>query len=282
MNSGIILIDKEIGWTSRDVDNKISGIFHTKKVGHIGTLDPFATGLLIVAINKATKIIPYLETGEKTYEVEMVLGKKTDTGDVTGNVIETKDVGNDINENTIINVFSSLLGEIEQVPPAFSAVKYQGKALYKYAREGIKIKAKPRKVTIKSIILNSFKDSTICYTVVVSKGTYIRSLSETIAEKLATVGFTKNLKRTKIINYNLNCAKKINEITYNDLQDISNCLTNMTVINVVGTNEFLSVHGQPLKLDCLDDIVLVRNATELIAIYEKQQDGVYHCKRGLI
>lgn len=282
MNSGIVLIDKQVGWTSRDVDNKLSGIFGTKKIGHAGTLDPFASGLLIIAINKATKIIPFLEKGDKTYEVEMKLGEKRNTGDNTGEVIFKKAVPQNIDEQKIKELFLSMVGEIEQIPPMYSAVKYNGKALYKYAREGKTIEVKPRKVYIKKITLIKYSNYSIFYEVEVSKGTYIRTLSEYIAEKLDTVGYTENLRRTKIMNFSVKKAKKIQDISESDIIEISSCLDNMPTVYVEGKNEFLALHGQHLKILDNNDIVLVRNQNEVIAIYERQQDNIFHCKRGLM
>lgn len=280
MNSGIILINKEKDWTSRDVDNKVRSTFHIKKVGHAGTLDPFATGLLIVAVDKATKIIPYLEDFKKTYVAEISLGEERDTGDCTGKTIATCIVPS-INKKQINDVLMSFMGEIEQLPPMYSAVKIKGKALYAYAREGQEIERKKRKAIIYSMKLISFDKNIIKYEAVVSKGTYIRTLSEEIAKSLNTLGYTLSLVRTKIGDFSLSNAKSVASILKDDIIEMSECLDNLKVIVVKGTEETKANNGQPLVLDSAEKLVLVRSETKLIAIYELRQDGIYYSKRGL-
>ena len=179
---GILLINKPKGYTSHDVVNVIRKKFNIKKVGHTGTLDPNATGVLPILVGQATKISKYLIEHDKTYIAELRLGEKSDTGDIDGNITEKKDVPN-LNKSKIIEVFSSFMGKQEQIPPIYSAVKINGKKAYEYARENKDIQLKPREVEIKDLELIDFTDNIITFKVFCSKGTYIRVLAENIANK---------------------------------------------------------------------------------------------------
>ena len=152
MKDGFLLIDKESSYTSRDVCNIIAKIFDAKKVGHAGTLDPFATGLLIVALNNATKTLTYIEGQYKTYEATLLLGKKTSTGDLTGEEVENKEVPQ-ISEDDIKDVFSSLIGELEQTVPITSAVHVNGRKLYQYAHLNQEVELPTRVVEIKELVV---------------------------------------------------------------------------------------------------------------------------------
>mgnify|MGYP000124359798 CR=1 FL=1 len=161
--NGLIFIDKQVGMTSRDVDFQIMKIFGTKKVGHLGTLDPFASGLLVVGVNEGTKLLSAFEESEKTYEAELILGKKTNTGDLTGEVVEEKDVP-EIDDRLINVTLKTFLGKSTQTPPMYSAIKVNGKKLYEYARKGQTIEIKPREIEIYSIeLLNINNDGMIGY-----------------------------------------------------------------------------------------------------------------------
>ena len=173
MLDGIFLIDKEAGMTSRKVDNVLGKRYGTHAVGHLGTLDPFATGLLVVAINKGTKLLTYLNDGDKTYEATLLLGEKTSTGDLEGEVIEKKDVPN-ISKEKLDEVLRSFLGNSQQIPPKFSAIKVNGVPLYKSARAGKEVEVKPRDITIYSL-KGTIEGKTIRLKAKVSKGTYIRT-----------------------------------------------------------------------------------------------------------
>lgn len=208
---GIIIINKPKGYTSHDVVNKIRKIYNTKKVGHTGTLDPNATGVLPILIGKATKLSDYLMEHNKTYIATMKLGERRDTGDSEGKVIETKET-NEPSEDVVKNVLNSFLGKQLQTPPMYSAIKIQGKKLYEYAREGKQIEIPKREIEIYSINLESIKNLEIKFTVTCSKGTYIRTLCEDIAIKLETVGYMKELIRTKVDRFSINEAYTIEEL----------------------------------------------------------------------
>ena len=193
--NGILLINKPIDFTSRDVVNKLTKILKTKKVGHTGTLDPIATGVLVVCVGNTTKLCELLTSEHKEYIATIKLGIKTDTLDTTGTIIEEKEYN--VTEEQIIEVLNSFLGDSIQTTPIYSAVKVNGKKLYEYAREGIEVELPKRNINISNIELLSYKDDEIKFKTTVSKGTYIRALIDDICTKLNTVGTMSSLIRTK-------------------------------------------------------------------------------------
>ncbi len=209
--NGVIIIDKEKGYTSHDVVNIIRKELKIKKVGHTGTLDPNATGVLPILVGEATKISKYLIEHNKTYIAELVLGKKSSTGDGEGDILEEKMIP-ELTIDKIENTLKEFLGKQKQIPPIYSAVKVNGKKAYEYAREGKKVELNEREIEIYKIELICYKKDTITFEVNCSKGTYIRVLCENIAEKLGTVGYMKNLKRTKVDKFNLEQAVKLEAI----------------------------------------------------------------------
>jgi len=204
----ILLINKPSGITSYDVIRILKKKLHPKKIGHAGTIDPLASGLLIVLIDEATKQSEKFMALEKRYRVEMQLGIKTDTGDIDGKLTQMCNIP-ELNEVKIKKVLKKFEGRIKQIPPVYSAIKYKGKKLYEYARAGIKVKIKPRFVEIKKIKLVSFNRETIELRVDCSKGTYIRTLVEDIAKKLETVATVSRLVRERIGKYSVNQAVNI-------------------------------------------------------------------------
>lgn len=277
--NGIFLINKEANWTSFDICAKVKRLFNTKKVGHSGTLDPFAEGLMIVCLGQATKIIPFLEHYNKTYLATIKLGEETDTLDNTGNIIDKKDVLNYSLEE-IKNVLNSFLGKSQQIPPMFSALKHDGVPLYSLAREGIEIERKPRDIEIFSIELIEYNKPFLTFKCKVSKGTYIRTLAKDIAIKLSTVGHLVKLIRTNIDKFDLNMAKKVNELTINDSISIVEMLTLPTLI-VDKEIEKKIRNGNKLSLQGKNMLLLINEKKEALAIYEKKEDGYYYSKRGL-
>lgn len=283
MEDGFLLIDKEADWTSRDVCNKIQGLFHTKRVGHIGTLDPFATGLLIVSVNKATKAGQFLESEDKTYLATLVLGEARDGGDITGEVIDKKDIPN-LTKDYIDEILNSFLGEIEQVPPLKSAVHFQGRKLYEYAYEGQVVTPPARKVKINSIELVSFSKKEIIFRTNVSKGTYIRVLGEDIAKKIGTVGYLSALRREKIASIDLTNTKKLSDVTVNDLVPISSILVNMPHVMVDDVIADKAKRGLTIIFKEYRDyanILLVDQNDNAIAVYERVDRGLFKSARGL-
>ena len=277
--NGIFLINKEANWTSFDICAKIKRLFNTKKVGHSGTLDPFAEGLMIVCLGQATKIIPFLENYNKTYLATIKLGEETDTLDNTGNIIDKKDVLNYSIEE-LKNVLNSFLGKSQQIPPMYSALKHDGVPLYSLAREGIEIERKPRNIEIFSIELIEYNKPFLTFKCKVSKGTYIRTLAKDIAIKLSTVGHLVKLIITNIDKFDLNMAKKVNELTINDSISIVEMLTLPTLI-VDNEIEKKIRNGNKLSLQGKNMLLLINEKKEALAIYEKKEDGYYYSKRGL-
>ena len=237
---GFILINKEIGETSNNVVQKVKKALKAKKVGHLGTLDPIAEGLLILAVNKATKFSSYFLESDKFYEVKVELGKSTDTDDSSGKIIFESNV--DLSKKMIRENLFSFIGESEQIPPFFSALKYQGKPLYKYAREGQFINKPARKIIIKEI--NDFKYSNkVCsFTVYCTKGTYIRSLARDLGEKLKCGAHMIALKRIRQHNFKLSDAVNILEISKEKIVPIEAAFNNFKkiIINSEDAKKFIN------------------------------------------
>lgn len=206
--NGVIVVDKAKGNTSFDEIRKIRKEYNIKKVGHTGTLDPMATGVLTILVGEATKLSDYLMNHNKEYIATLTLGEKRDTGDSEGKVIQTKKVPL-FSEKSVKETLKSFEGEISQIPPKYSAIKVNGKKLYEYARSGEEIEIKPRKVNIFEINLMEIKENNITFKVHCSKGTYIRTLCEDIAERLGTVGYMSSLRRIRVGNFTLDDVGKI-------------------------------------------------------------------------
>lgn len=210
---GIILINKEKLYTSNDVVRKIKKILNTK-IGHTGTLDPNATGVLPLLIGDATKVSKYLINHDKEYIATLQLGVKTTTADIEGQVIEEREVDKSVlNEKNVNEKLQLFIGKQEQVPPIYSAIKVNGKKLYQYARNGEKVDIEPRNIEIYNIklIKINVKDNQIIFDVKCSKGTYIRTLCENIAEKLNSIGYMKELNRVQVGKFNIKDAITISE-----------------------------------------------------------------------
>ena len=214
MLNGIIIINKPKDYTSHDVVARVKKILN-EKVGHTGTLDPNATGVLPLLIGQGTKLSAYLINHDKEYVVTMKLGQKTDTADIEGSIIEEKEVKKElITEENVKKILDSFVGKQKQVPPIYSAIKLNGKKLYEYARENKQVELKPRQIEIYSIKLIKIDilNKQIDFKVSCSKGTYIRSLCEDIAEKLQTVAFMKDLQRTKVGEFKIEDSITLEEL----------------------------------------------------------------------
>lgn len=259
MINGIINIYKEKGFTSHDVVAKLRGITRQKKIGHTGTLDPDATGVLPVCLGNATKLCDLLTDKDKEYETVLLLGKVTDTQDITGKVLQEADVL--VTEEQVREVVNSFVGPIEQIPPMYSALKVNGKKLYELAREGKVIERKPRPITIHDITILNIKLTEDCHEIRMrvncSKGTYIRTLCHDIGEKLGCGGCMKSLVRTKVSQFLLADAITLDEVQKlqqeDKLIDLVIPVADMfpqypkVYVNEEG-NRFLA-NGNPLKLD---------------------------------
>lgn len=217
--NGILIVNKPLDFTSRDVVNKVGGILKTKKIGHTGTLDPIATGVLVLCVGNTTKLCEVLTSEYKEYIATIKLGFKTDTLDITGNTVETKEYN--VNEKQIKEVLNSFLGKSTQTTPIYSAVKVNGKKLYEYAREGKEIELPKREINITDIELLSYQNDEIVFKTTVSKGTYIRALIDDICKKLNTVGTMSSLIRTKQGIFNIEESFTITDIEKGNYKLIS-------------------------------------------------------------
>ena len=284
MASGFVLINKRVGVTSRKVDNVIQRLFHTRKVGHLGTLDPFASGLLVIAIDKGCKSLPFIDDSFKKYRAKLKLGEMTNTGDLTGDIIKVCPVDG-IYPEVIDLVFKSFLGESEQVPPMSSALHVDGRRLYELSHQGIEVERKPRKITIKSLKLLSFTENLIEFEVICSRGTYVRTLGEDIAFKLGTCGHLIELEREEIGNIKLESAKDIDEINENDLINPINLISLKHIIMEDASIIKDIKDGKSISLKETDERVLIcqKEADQLIAlaVYERKEGDVYSPVRGL-
>lgn len=278
--SGCLLINKNVGKTSRQEVNEVSKRLKEKKVGHIGTLDPFASGLLIVLVGKATKISQFLEKKDKTYVAELKLGKQTDTGDKDGNVVLEKEIPS-LKKDDVINVLNSFLGESYQLPPMYSAIRKNGKHLYEYARKGQEIEREKRLINVYDIKLLSFENDTIIFLAKVSKGTYIRTLGEDIAKKLNCVGYLSSLERIAIGNYSIRNSIKSEEASIDKLIPIEEMLKDYPSILLDENMAKKALNGVPLTLNCKEEEILIKDHNGIIAIYKKDHDNIYNCLRGL-
>lgn len=268
----IINVCKEKNMTSRDVVNIISKHLHTKKVGHTGTLDPLATGVLIVCTNHDTKLVDILTSKSKEYIATMRLGIQTDTGDITGKTI--KKVSYKVTKDQIIKVLSSFLGSSTQTVPIYSAVKINGKKLYEYARNGEEVTLPTREINISNIELLDFHDDLIRFKVTVSKGTYIRSLIEDIAIKLGTVATMEDLIRTKQGNYKIEDSYTLEDIKNDKYKAISlnEVLKDYPAYNLNATEYFKVKNGSKISLNIDDKIVTLLYNNKPIALYTKEND----------
>ena len=198
---GIVIVDKPEGWTSQDVVSKLRGVFKTRRIGHGGTLDPMATGVLPVFVGRATRGVEFFEQAEKTYEAVLRLGLSTDTEDITGTVLAEKEVN--ITEAQFLSALESFRGEIQQIPPMYSAIKINGQKLCDLARKGREVERKPRTITIHQLECLDFTGNTARLLVHCSKGTYIRTLCKDIGEALGCGGCMESLRRVKAGEYTI-------------------------------------------------------------------------------
>ncbi|MCL2401002.1 MAG: tRNA pseudouridine(55) synthase TruB [Oscillospiraceae bacterium] len=216
--NGIVIVDKPTDWTSHDVVAKLRGVFRTKRIGHGGTLDPTATGVLPIFIGRATRAAEFCENAEKEYVAGIQLGIVTDTQDTQGNVLESREVSSSLSAAEIKAVLSGFLGESQQIPPMYSAVKIDGVRLYKLARQGIDIPRPARDIFISALELIDFGGSEFTIRVACSKGTYIRTLAHDIGQTLGMGGAMASLRRTKAGAFSIDTALPLNEI----IESVSN------------------------------------------------------------
>ena len=270
--NGIIIVNKSKGYTSHDIVAKVKKITG-EKVGHTGTLDPLATGVLPLLIGKGTLCSKYLMNHDKAYKVVLKLGIRKSTGDEEGDIIQEDVVDEGIlDENNVKTVLERFLGEQEQIPPIYSAIKVEGKKLYEYARKGQQVEIKPRKITIydiKSLKINK-ESSEIQFEVSCSKGTYIRSLCEDIAKKMGTVGYMKELQRTRVGTFTIEQSILMEDLTKETIErhiiTIENLFKDLEDIELNERKLQLFLNGVKLSLDLEDGIYNIYSNQQFIGI----------------
>ena len=277
----ILSVYKESNMTSRDVCNIIGKHFKTKKVGHTGTLDPLARGLLIVCTNKDTKLVDILTAKKKEYIATIKLGIKTDTLDITGNIIERSNYN--FTKEELSMVLNSFLGKSKQQVPIYSAIKIKGKKLYEYARNNIEVELPVRDIEIYNIELLEYKDDLITFKVEVSKGTYIRSLIADICSKLGTVGVMQSLLRTKQGDFKVEDANKIEDILNDKYTVISydTVFKNYPIVNLKEMEYQKVLNGVKMDFAFKDDIIALKYNNLYVALY-KYDTGVYKMYKYLL
>lgn len=275
---GILIVNKPTGSTSRDVVNMVAKKFKLHKIGHTGTLDPIATGVLVLCLGQATKLVEGLTSEDKEYIATVKIGIETDTLDITGNTIETSNMRP--NEKQVKEVLNSFIGEYYQEVPKYSAVKVNGKKLYEYARENIAIELPKRLVQIKALELMDYSVETFQFKVLVSKGTYIRSLIRDLCYQLETVGSMAALIRTKQGIFNLKEA-----VDLDDLNDLNSHLISLEEVlkdyeHVEVGEEILAKikNGCVLERFFKNDRAVITNQGRLIAIYKTYEKDLNKVK----
>ena len=272
--NGILLVNKEKTYTSHDVVaivKKITG----EKVGHTGTLDPNATGVLPLLVGKATLISKYLINHDKTYIATLKLGIKTETADGEGNILEKQNIVNlNINEEMIKKVLKEMIGKQDQFPPMYSAIKVNGKKLYEYARNRQKVDIKPRKIEIYNTRLISYnnEENEIEFEISCSKGTYIRTVCEELASRLDTIGYMKELNRIQVGEFNIKNAYTLNEIKNNNEQieemliSIEELFKNKEKIELENKQLQLFLNGINLKTEKEDGVYKIYNNSNFVGL----------------
>lgn len=270
---GIIVIDKPKNKTSRDVVNEVCQILHTKKVGHTGTLDPIATGVLVICVGKATKLVEMITAYDKEYIAQIQLGIKTDTKDITGTILEKQNV--DITKEQIEKALKEMTKTYLQTVPIYSAVKVKGKKLYEYARNQEEVELPTREVKIQSLkLIDEIKEENqqVTFTIEcsVSKGTYIRSLIEDIAEKIKTIGTMTSLRRTKQGMFDIHQANTLEDLKENHfhLYSIEEILKEYKQIEVDKDLEFKIKNGARIPNLYQEDTIVFTKNNRVLAVYK--------------
>lgn len=277
--NGLLLLNKEPNMTSHDLVNKVRKQLGIKRVGHTGTLDPNATGLMLIVFGKATKLVNYLQKDKKEYILEMKLGLLTDTLDVWGKIIKEEDFVKP-SRDELNEVLDSFMGKQKQRPPMYSAIKVKGKKLYELARENITIDIPERDIEIKEIELLEYNE-TIRIRVLCSSGTYIRVICTDIAKKLGTIGIMTALVRTKVGDFKLEQANTIIELQKGDYTIINpeKALSRYPKVNYENLSDI--VNGRKIEIETEHDLVLIKVDNKIMAFYERFNENTFKSKRGL-
>ena len=278
---GIIIINKGKNYTSNDVVSIVKKITKSK-VGHTGTLDPNATGVLPLLIGNATKVSKYLINHDKEYEVVLQLGIRTETADVEGKVIEQKEVTAEmLNKDNIEEKLQQFIGKQEQIPPIYSAIKVNGKKLYEYARNGEEVEIKERDIEIMMIQLISFDKSEIVFDVKCSKGTYIRSLCVDIAKKLGYPGHMSHLTRIVSGDFSLEKCYTLEDLQQDRYKLLSVDEALASYPKIILKDPTVVYHGKMIKSDLTGQVAICDDNKHVLAIYESNGEGYLKNVRGL-
>ena len=278
---GIILINKPLNCTSHDVVNKVRKICHTKKVGHCGTLDPLASGVLVLCINKATKALQFITSEDKEYIATIALGKATDTYDLEGKITSEKEYQNDLTLKQVEETLKTFLGKQKQVPPIYSAIKVNGKKLYEYARNNEKVEIEPRDIEIYSLELLSFEKNEIKIRTHCSKGTYIRSLCVDIASALGYPGVMSSLIRTKSGHFALEDCITLEDLEQNPNQCIPIEEAFKDFKSLIIEDEKIVYHGKIISSSLKGQVAIKNKEGKILAIYEQVGKNTLKSVRGL-
>ena len=283
MPNGIIIIDKPAGWTSMDVCAKLRGILHETRVGHAGTLDPMATGVLPVFVGQATKAVSFAEGGKKVYEAVLLLGRVTDTQDTTGETLEERAVT--VTADDMRAALPRFLGEIEQIPPMYSAIKVNGQKLYDLARQGKEVARKPRRITIYDLALTEeLGNGQYALRVECSKGTYIRTLCHDLGQALGCGGCMAALRRTEASGFcigeavTLEDAAREGEALLRPLDSLFRAYPAFTIPNA--TLEKKCLCGNPLRVSLADGIYRVYGCDGTFLALSEARAGLLTSKRN--
>ena len=281
---GFIFLDKKAGAMSTKADGDIKHLFNTAKVGHVGTLDPFATGLLILGVNKATKGITFFDDFDKEYIATIKLGIETDSMDLDGKEISRKEVPS-LSKDKIVEVLNSFLGKSKQLPPMTSAIKIDGVALYKFAHKGKEIDRPLRDIEVHEIELIDYQEDELTLRALVSKGTYMRVLGSDIANKLGTVGHLTSLRRTKVGPFSVSEASIIDDVSDRSLKSTYEVLSRFCSVTSFNDKKIKDIKDGKIKYFegtyPHDKLLVVDSNNNVIAMYVKASDGKYEFARGL-
>ena len=275
--NGIVIVDKPQGWTSQDVTARLRRVFNTRRIGHGGTLDPMATGVLPVFVGRATRGVEFFEHAEKIYETVLKPGITTDTEDTTGTVLTRKDAS--FTEADILAVLPRFRGEIMQVPPMYSALKVDGKKLYELARAGKEVERKPRPVTIHELTLLGLDADGIRLRVHCSKGTYIRTLCKDIGDALGCGGCMAALRRVSAGEYTISQAVPLQELLETEapekyLRGVDTMFRNFDGVTLTEKQETRCRNGNSFTLNIADGTYRVYSKTGEFLGLSKVEDGV--------
>ncbi len=275
--NGIVIVDKPAGWTSQDVVSKLRGVLHTRRIGHGGTLDPMATGVLPVFVGRGTRAVEFFEHAEKTYEAVLHLGITTDTEDITGTVLENREVS--VTKEDFLNILEQFRGEIQQIPPMYSALKINGQKLCDLARRGKEVERKPRTITIHQLDCLEFDGTFARLRVACSKGTYIRTLCKDIGAALGCGGCMESLRRTAAGAYTIEEAVPLQTLVdaadpESYLRPVDSMFTSYPLVTLTQKQELRCKNGNSFSVDLPEGAYRAYSESGEFLMLAKVESGV--------